>query len=43
MKRDEVSGLPVFLVRCVSRLEEFVDTVGMYRINGDAAAVQKVR
>ena len=43
LKRDPSTDLPEFLVRCVARIEEFVDTVGVYRINGDAAAVQKLR
>ncbi len=40
---DEVPEVPVFLVRCVRRLEELMEAVGIYRVNGDAAAVQKVR
>ncbi len=40
---DPDTGVPFFLVRCVRRLDQLVDTVGIYRVNGDAAAVQKVR
>ena len=43
VKRDPVSGLPEFLIKCVKRLEEFINEEGIYRINGDAAQVQKIR
>ncbi len=44
VKRDALKqNLPEFLVRCISRIEELKDAVGIYRINGDAAAVQKIR
>ena len=37
------SGIPDFLARCVARIETMLDTVGIYRVNGDAALVQKLR
>ena len=37
------SGIPEFLERCVAKIETMMDTVGIYRVNGDAAAVQKLR
>lgn len=43
IKTDPVTGLPDFLVKCVRKIEEHLDTVGLYRINGDAALVQKIR
>eukprot|EP00095_Tigriopus_kingsejongensis_P005231 maker-scaffold1237_size53912-snap-gene-0.8 protein:Tk05231 transcript:maker-scaffold1237_size53912-snap-gene-0.8-mRNA-1 annotation:"rho gtpase-activating protein 12" len=43
VKTDPQSGLPEFVVRCIKRVEELVDTEGIYRINGDAAVVQKIR
>ena len=39
----EEHGLPEFVVRCLRKIEEMVSTVGVYRINGDAAAVQAIR
>jgi hypothetical protein len=36
-------GVPQFLVECISRIETMIDTVGIYRVNGDAAAVQRIR
>ncbi len=41
--RDVATGMPEFLVRCVDRIEEMAHTEGLYRRNGDAAAVQKLR
>ena len=35
--------VPQFLVECVFRIESMIDTEGLYRINGDAAVVQKIR
>ncbi len=35
--------VPQFLVECVFRIESMISTVGIYRVNGDAAAVQKIR
>lgn len=43
MKPDPTTGLPEFLVRATQRIEEFADTVGIYRVNGDGAIVQKIR
>lgn len=40
---DAVSGLPEFIVRCVTKIETMITTVGLYRVNGDAAVVQKLR
>lgn len=40
---DEATGLPEFLVRCARRIESMIGVVGIYRINGDAALVQKLR
>ena len=37
------SGLPEFLVRAVRKVESLMTTVGVYRINGDSAVVQKIR
>ena len=43
MAKDPETGLPLFLARCTKKIEEFAKTEGVYRINGDAAAVQKLR
>lgn len=43
MATEPGTGLPKFLVRCSKKIEEFADTEGVYRINGDAALVQKLR
>ena len=43
IKADSATGMPEFLVKCVKKIEENLDTVGLYRINGDAALVQKIR
>ena len=43
LRLDDKHGVPQFMVKCISRVEEFIDTVGIYRINGDAAIVQKIR
>ena len=40
---DEESGLPVFVKILVDAIEEKIDTVGLYRVNGDNAAMQKLR
>ncbi len=40
---DEATGVPEFLIRCVRKIETMANVVGIYRINGDAAAVQKLR
>ena len=36
-------GLPIFVVRCITRIETMIKTDGLYRINGDCTAVQKLR
>ena len=41
IKRDK--ELPEFLVRIIKRIELKIDTVGLYRVNGDAAEVQQIR
>ena len=41
--RRKEDGLPEFIVRCVRKIDLMVSTIGIYRINGDAAAVQKIR
>ena len=43
MPRDEKTGLPEFVIRCIARIERMVDSDGLYRVNGDVAAVQKLR
>ena len=35
--------LPQFVVRCIKKVETLGATVGIYRINGDAAIVQTIR
>ena len=35
--------LPEFIIRCIGKIEPMIATIGIYRINGDAAAVQKIR
>ena len=35
--------LPAFVVHCVSKIDPFNDSVGIYRVNGDMADVQKIR
>ena len=35
--------LPEFLVRIIKKIESKIDTVGLYRVNGDAAEVQQIR
>ena len=43
-KKSELHGLPEFVVRCIQKIEKMGgETVGIYRINGDAAVVQKIR
>lgn len=43
MPRDDATGLPAFVVRCIERIEKMVETDGLYRVNGDVAVVQKLR
>jgi hypothetical protein len=40
---DDQTGMPEFLVRCVAKIEKMAMTEGIYRVNGDAAIVQKMR
>ena len=35
--------LPEFLVRIIRKIEAKIDTVGLYRVNGDASEVQQIR
>ena len=35
--------LPEFLVRIIKKIEAKIDTVGLYRVNGDASEVQQIR
>ena len=39
----EHHGIPEFIVRCIQKIENMEATVGLYRINGDASVVQKIR
>ena len=39
----ETCGLPEFVVRCIERIESMISTVGIYRINGDASLVEKIK
>ena len=36
-------GLPVFLVRCIKKIDTMIKTDGLYRINGDFEAVDKLK
>ena len=41
---SEIHMLPEFIVRCIQKIEKMGSTtVGLYRVNGDAAVVQKIR
>ena len=40
---DSCLQLPEFLVRCIQKIDTMISTIGVYRINGDVAAVQKIR
>ena len=41
---SELHSLPEFVVRCVQKIEKMgATTVGLYRVNGDNAVVQKIR
>ena len=42
-KDNDLIGLPEFLVRCIKKIESMGGTVGLYRVNGDAAVVQSIR
>ena len=35
--------LPEFLVRIIKKIEVKIETVGLYRVNGDASEVQQIR
>ena len=39
-KEDE---LPEIVVRCIKKIDQMIDTTGLYRVNGDMAVVQKIR
>ena len=41
--QDEELGIPVFVKVIVEKIEAKIDTVGLYRVNGDNAAMQKLR
>ena len=51
LKRRDVTGccykeeqnVPEFIVRCVAKIETMMSTVGLYRLNGDALTVGKLR
>ena len=36
-------GLPMFLVRCIKKIDTMIQTDGLYRINGDFEAVDKLK
>ena len=40
---DKTSDVPEFVVRCVERIETMISAVGIYRINGDALVVGRIR
>ena len=40
---DEKLGIPVFVKVIIEKVEAKIDTVGLYRVNGDNAAMQKLR
>ena len=42
-QHPEEHELPEFVVRCVQKIEQMGSTVGIYRVNGDAAVVQSIR
>ena len=42
-QHPEEHELPEFVVRCVHKIEQMGSTVGIYRVNGDAAVVQSIR
>ena len=35
--------LPIFLVKIIKMIESKIETVGLYRVNGDASEVQQIR
>ena len=42
-QHPEEHGLPQFVVRCIQKIETGGYTIGLYRVNGDAAVVQSIR
>ena len=36
-------GLPMFLVRCINKIDTMIKTDGLYRINGDFEAVDNLK
>ena len=42
-KEKDKRELPEFLVRIITAIEAKIDTVGLYRVNGDASEVQQIR
>ena len=40
---DRCLNVPEFLVRCIQKIDTMISTIGVYRINGDVGAVQKIR
>ena len=41
---SDLHSLPEFVVRCIQKIEKMgATTVGLYRVNGDNAVVQKIR
>ena len=43
VESDLERGVPEFVVRCLKRIDEFKKFDGLYRINGDAEEVIKLR
>ena len=43
VQNPEEHELPRFVIRCIKKIEKLGATVGIYRINGDAAVVQSIR
>ena len=39
----KLRDLPEFLVRIIKKIEAKIETVGLYRVNGDASEVQTIR
>ena len=35
--------LPTFVIKIIEKIESKINTVGLYRVNGDAAEVQQIR
>ena len=43
LAKDEATEIPRFIKLIVEKIETKIDTVGLYRINGDNAMIQKLR